>query len=477
MFHAIPFDSRIPQYVAVIHQIGEGRPVDVVPTAPADEVGQLGQALSRLARIIATRQREMEKISQITIHMNEGLLLDEILENVYADFRDLIPYNRIGFSLIEDDGQTVRARWAKSDQESMSLKRDYSAPLRGSSLEKIIQTQKPRIINDLEKYARRKPHSESTQLILQEGIRSSLTCPLIANGVPVGFIFFSSTQPGTYAHAHVELFQRIASQLAITLEKGRLVSKIVDQQAEISRQNEELQKLNQLKNSFLGMAAHDLRNPLSTIQMATEMLMVPKAELPDGEHELMANLVWQQTHYMVGLLNDLLDIAQIESGKLSLNWEQVALRDFLADEVAWQSPVAAKKGTHLRLNEVPDGLVWLDPVRLRQVMDNFISNAVKYSPAGSTVVVRGLYEANGWRVEVQDEGPGLKENDRQRLFQDFARLSAQPTGGEKSTGLGLSIVRRIVQAHGGDVGVESEPGQGATFWFSIPGKKGLVVEA
>ena len=91
-------------------------------------------------------------------------------------------------------------------------------------------------------------------------------------------------------------------------------------------------------------------------------------------------------------------------------------------------------------------------------MDNFISNAVKYSPAGSTVVVRGLYEANGWRVEVQDEGPGLKESDRQRLFQDFARLSAQPTGGEKSTGLGLSIVRRIVQAHGGDVGVESEPG-------------------
>ena len=163
MYHTIPVDNRIPQYVNAIRQISAGQHIDLLPLTPADEVGQLGQALTRLAQIIETRQRETEKISRITSDINAGLLLDEILEKVYADFRDLIPYNRIGFSVIEDDGQTVRPRWAKSDQASMILTRGFSASLRGSSLEKIMQTRKPRIIIDLEKYARQKPSSESTQ--------------------------------------------------------------------------------------------------------------------------------------------------------------------------------------------------------------------------------------------------------------------------------------------------------------------------
>ncbi len=468
MYHTIPVDNRIPQYVNAIRQISAGQHIDLLPLTPADEVGQLGQALTRLAQIIETRQRETEKISRITSDINAGLLLDEILEKVYADFRDLIPYNRIGFSVIEDDGQTVRARWAKSDQASMILTRGFSASLRGSSLEKIMQTRKPRIINDLEKYARQKPSSQSTQLILSEGIRSSLTCPLIANGVPIGFMFFSSRVPNTYAHAHIKLFQQISSQLAITLEKGRLVSKIVDQQAEIHQQNEELQTLNQLKNSFLGMAAHDLRNPLNTIVMAMEMLMTPEDEFSQPERQQMLHLVQGQAHYMANLLNDLLDVSHIESGKLQLNPELVVMRDFLTDVVARQSPIAAKKGTALVLEEVPEGNAHIDVTRLHQAVDNFISNAVKYSPAGSTVTIRGLCEEKGWRVEVQDEGPGISETDKHQLFQDFTRLSAKATGGEKSTGLGLAIVRRVIHAHGGDLGVKSSDGHGSTFWFSVP---------
>lgn len=468
MFQSNLVDTRIPQYVNAIHLISAGQHVESLPITPADEVGQLGQALTKLVQIIQTRQRETEKISQITSHINAGLLLDEILENVYADFRELIPYNRIGFSVIDEDGQRVRARWAKSDQSHLAITRGYSAPLQGSSLQKIIQTQKPRIINDLEKYARQKPNSESTQLILSEGIRSSLTCPLVANGVPIGFIFFSSTQPHAYAHAHIRLFQQISAQLAITLEKGRLVSKIVDQQAEIDQQNKELQKLNQLKNHFLGMAAHDLRNPLSSIQMAAEVLLFPLNESLESEQQGLLNLIQDQAHYMANLLNDLLDVAQIESGHLSLNREWVIMRDFLRDGVSRYTSQAAKKKITLSLNEIDDGCAGIDPTRLRQAVDNLISNAVKYSPAGSCVTVRGLRDGGGWRIEVQDEGPGINEEDKKRLFQDFTRLSAQPTGGEKSTGLGLAIVRRIIQAHGGTLGVNSKPGEGSTFWFSVP---------
>jgi hypothetical protein len=101
-------------------------------------------------------------------------------------------------------------------------------------------------------------------------------------------------------------------------------------------------------------------------------------------------------------------------------------------------------------------------------MDNLLTNAVKYSPPGSTVQVSVQPEGDGWRINVQDEGPGITEEDRQKLFEDFARLSARPTGGEKSTGLGLAIARRIVHAHGGEIGVDSIPGHGATFWFTLP---------
>ena len=130
--------------------------------------------------------------------------------------------------------------------------------------------------------------------------------------------------------------------------------------------------------------------------------------------------------------------------------------------------LAEVKGSHVVLEGEPAGSLMVDRGRLRQVIDNLISNAVKYSPPGSTVRVRGFHQDDGWRIEVQDEGPGIAEKDRNRLFMDFSRLSARPTGGEKSIGLGLAISRRLVEAHGGQIGVDSVPGHGATFWFTIP---------
>ena len=171
---------------------------------------------------------------------------------------------------------------------------------------------------------------------------------------------------------------------------------------------------------------------------------------------------------MLVLINDLLDVTQIESGKLVLNKVSIELQNFLAESVSRHAALATPKGTRVLLDDCPAGTVMADPRRLRQVMDNLISNGVKYSPPGSAVRVSAQSTPLEWRVAVQDQGPGITEKDRRRLFQDFARLSAQPTGGEKSTGLGLAITRRVVQAHSGQIGVDSEPGRGASFWFTLP---------
>ncbi len=465
-------DERIHRYIEAAYDLARGN-YDVrvdIPPGPADELGQLGQALSQLAQALERRYRELSRLDQITTQINAGLLLDDILSNVYRSFKDIIPYNRIGFSLIENDGTTVRARWAYTDQPEVHLNVGYESPLAGSSLEQIIRTGQPRILNDLVAYLAHKPGSESTRLVIEEGIRSSLTCPLIANGVPVGFMFFSSIRPNTYAQVHVTSFQRIAGQLSVIVEKGRLVSELAAQKAEIERQNAELRRLNELKNTLLGMAAHDLRNPIGYIQMTSDFL------LESGNEDLGAETqrrflqdINNQARHMVQLLKELLDVTQIEAGKLELDPRPVDLREFLTDAVRRHGVMAAPKNTAILLDDIPAATLTADPPRLRQVIDNLISNAVKYSPSGSTVRVRAERLDSAWRISVQDEGPGIKPQDRDRLFKEFAKLSARPTGGESSTGLGLAITRRIVEAHGGQIGVDSEPGEGATFWFTLPG--------
>ncbi len=461
-------DKRISEYTAATEQLKQGQYGIDVSLSPPDELSDLGRALRDLAQALEMRYQETHQLSEITSQINAGLMLDEILEAVYQEFRAFIPYNRIGFSLIESNGERVRARWAKTDQPAAELQVGYSAPLHGSSLETIIRTGQPRILNDLDEYLKQKPGSEATRLITAEGIRSSLTCPLIANGVPVGFMFFSSIYPNTYADTHVDTFQRIANQLSVIVEKGRLVSQLAIQKQSIEQQNEELRHLNDLKNNFLGMAAHDLRNPLGNIQMALSLLSETDGGWTEETRQMLVKQSLGQAEYMLQLLNDLLDVSQIESGKFTINPVSTDVGQFLQEIVRWHQQLAQIKAIRVVLELTTDGVIHADPIRLRQVLDNLISNAIKFSPSQSTVYVRAKPTESGWYLEVQDQGPGLSAEDKQRLFQHFARLSAQPTGGEKSTGLGLAITRRIVEAHGGEIGVNSTPGNGATFWLKLP---------
>lgn len=463
-----PGDGRILRYIDVAEHLRRGDFQVEVPLAPLDDVGRLGLALQDLAQTLETRYHEIEKLLLITSQINAGLLLEDILEVVYREFQAFIPYDRIGFSLMEDGNRLIRAFWAKCNYAEIKLGKGYAAALAGSSLETILITGQPRIINDLMAYFARKPSSESTRLMVEEGIRSSLTCPLRANGVPVGFMFFSSRQPGAYANAHIETFERVAEQLSVIVEKGRLVTRLAQQKEAIERQNEELKRLNEVKNRVLGMAAHDLRNPIGSITSIAEFLLEPDEDLNTPENRNFLADIQRQAAYMLALLNDLLDVAQIESGRLRIAAVDFDLPELLVEAFQRHAALAVPKGTRVTLEPVAPGRAHGDPLRLRQVLDNLISNAVKFSPPGGLVTIIATAEEADWRIEVRDIGPGLTPHDRERVFQDFARLSAQPTGGEKSTGLGLAITRRIVEAHGGRVGVDSEAGKGAVFWFTLP---------
>ncbi|MDH5639229.1 MAG: HAMP domain-containing histidine kinase, partial [Nitrospinota bacterium] len=219
-----------------------------------------------------------------------------------------------------------------------------------------------------------------------------------------------------------------------------------------------LTELNTLKNKFLGMAAHDLRNPLVSIRGFAELLL--EGELDEASVKEFLEIILQSADDSLGLINDLLDLSVIESGKFDLDLKENDMTRLLEERALLMRHTASVKGITIMVEaeNVPQAV--FDRGKIGQVIDNYLSNGVKYSPANSAVVAKiSVREGEIW-VEVIDRGPGIPPEEREGLFGEFHRTSVRPTGGEKSTGLGLAIVRRIVEAHHGRVGVESKVGEG-----------------
>jgi len=238
---------------------------------------------------------------------------------------------------------------------------------------------------------------------------------------------------------------------------------------ELKHARERLREMNEEKNEFMGIAAHDLRNPLSAIQGYAEMIIEDAQSLAHRDLEGNGQRIREAAKRMTEMVQNFLDANRIERGELKLNMAISDLSPLLQSVLETQSPHATAKGQMIQLELPPTPTLALADVSITlQVFENLVSNAVKYSPPGKKIFVRLKAEAGVVRFEVEDQGPGLSKEDQKKLFGKFARLSAKPTGGEHSTGLGLSIVKRLVEAMNGKVWCESELGMGAKFIDTIP---------
>jgi two-component system sensor histidine kinase/response regulator len=221
---------------------------------------------------------------------------------------------------------------------------------------------------------------------------------------------------------------------------------------------DQLNKADAAKNRFLGMAAHDLRNPLASIRALSEFLQDGTVGPISAEQLDLIKTIHTASQQMLDLVNELLDVATIESGEMKMCMEPHNLAEIIEKSVYLTNIDAAKKKTSITFDGArPPILVKLDAGKMKQVIDNLLSNAVKYSPPGSHITVHLTADDNGCGFGVCDQGPGIPDNERDKLFKDFGRLSARPTGGEKSVGLGLAICRKIVEAHGGTITAENLP--------------------
>ncbi len=250
-------------------------------------------------------------------------------------------------------------------------------------------------------------------------------------------------------------------------ELTRLNNELVNTQREIFKKNAELERLNEEKNKLMGMAAHDLRNPLSIMTTASQFL-IEMTRLDEQQAEFVT-LINDSSKFMLQLVNDLLDISKIDSGKVELKTCRLNLKELIADSVKMNQMIAARKKIELSFNiDSSEIIVDIDIHKIRQVIDNLISNAVKFSFASSGVEIFAGVKDAGALVYVKDEGQGISGEELHKLFKPFSRTSAKSTAGEMNTGLGLAICKKIVESHRGKIWVESEQGKGSIFYFTLP---------
>ena len=251
-------------------------------------------------------------------------------------------------------------------------------------------------------------------------------------------------------------------------ELSRLNNELVTLQRELAKKNVELERLNSLKNQFLGMAAHDLRTPLGHILSYSEFLIEEAGPNLSEEHLEFLTIIRSSSDFMLQMVSDLLDYAKIESGKLNIELQPTDLVALAEHNIALNKILAARKQIELSFT-CTDGVpeIMVDPGRIEQVLNNLISNAVKFSQPQSTVQVR--VESNESRVllSIHDQGAGIEPAELDRMFNPFSK-SSKGTTGEEGTGLGLAIVKKIVEVHHGKVWVESEVGEGSTFFVALP---------
>ncbi len=240
--------------------------------------------------------------------------------------------------------------------------------------------------------------------------------------------------------------------------------------------NHELNRLNEIRAKFMSIVAHDLRQPLSSIQGFTSVLMMDRSSattassVSANSDQIALNNILKATDNMNMLMTDLIDISRIESGQFKMDKQPFNFNAVLNDVVTLQNVNAQKKGIFLQKYEYPEEVtVVADRFRISQVINNLMGNAIKFAPQGGRVEAR-FYVENGYLVfKLADNGPGVLHSEKDKIFQKFHQTGMDRNAKKQGWGLGLSIAQEIVQAHGGEIGVESAGlGQGATFWFTLP---------
>jgi len=366
-----------------------------------------------------------------------------------------------GIYIIEETGFNAVLREATGEAGAKMKSQKHSVILGSNSvIGKVAESIEPMVVNNTEIAPLYVPNP------LLADTRAEVVIPLRIGLRIVGVIDIQSTQTEAFSEDDLSVLQSLADQVAVAIDNARSY--------ELSQQLiKDLREIDLLKTQFLSNMSHELRTPLNSIIGFSRVILKgidgPVTEMQ--QQDLTA--IYNSGQHLLGLINDILDLARIEAGKMELNFEEVHLAELATSVMASAKGLAKEKPIRLMQNissNMPT--VRGDTMRVRQILLNLISNASKFTDIGSVTVESLVQKSPTGKLEalitVTDTGPGISQDDQKKLFQAFSQVDGSATRKSGGTGLGLSICANLVQLHGGRIGVNSTPGEGSTFWFTLP---------
>ncbi|PYK49848.1 MAG: hypothetical protein DME20_05765 [Verrucomicrobia bacterium] len=438
------------------------RQIDLVTTFAdqaviAIENVRLLQELQQRTRELQLSLEEVAALSEVSRAVSASLNLHEVLNAVAGHAVNLSKSDGCGIFEFNETRRVLDVVASNNlSNEFLSAVRSTIIDLGTTTIGQAAESGQPLQVSDVAE-AYNHPFRE---FALKEGFRSVLTVPMRGDGVTRGIVLLRRS-PGQFDERVTNLLTALASQSKVAIENARLFSEIEDK-------GRQIEAANRHKSEFLANMSHELRTPLNAIIGFSEVLLDPSLKVTEEEQSQFLTDVLSSGRHLLGLINEILDLAKIEAGKMELQIEPALLSDIFDSVQNTMRSLAAKKSIDLRVESVtvPEPFP-MDGARVKQVLLNLVGNAVKFTPEGGRVWVRADSKDGAVCVEVGDTGPGIPAEDQERIFLEFQQAGTD-AGKPQGTGLGLALAKKFVEMHGGKIWLESELGKGSRFFFRLP---------
>jgi signal transduction histidine kinase len=439
--------------------------VEILPTfashaAVAIENIRLFRQLQARTADLARSIEELKALAEVGRAVSSTLDLDTVLTTIISRANQLSGTEG-GLIFEYDDVSEELHLLAVQNIEEELVRALRARPLRKGEgvVGRVVETRAPFQVPDIT--AQGAYEGQLRDSLIRAGYRALLAVPLVREQQVIGGFLVGRKQPGEFPREAVELLATFASQSALAMQNARLFRALEEK-------SQQLELASRHKSEFLAGMSHELRTPLNAILGYTELIADRiYGEVPEKIGEVLER-VQRSGHHLLGLINDVLDLSKIEAGQLVLTLSEYSFNDILQAVAGAVGSLATEKQLRLRVDIAEDLPVGQgDERRITQVLLNLVGNAIKFTDAGE-VAVRVVNSGGEFLVSVADSGPGIAQEDQQRIFEEFQQSGSSLTKTKGGTGLGLSISKRIVEMHGGRIWVQSTLGKGSTFFFSVP---------